>query len=95
MDEEVKTVELAKLYEKQAYYDDALRVYEALAGDDESNPEIQAAIERIRSLMPVACDNPAKEVSRTKIAALCEKWLRLVILKHRFHNFRNIKARLN
>ncbi|THB80520.1 MAG: hypothetical protein D3926_06710 [Desulfobacteraceae bacterium] len=127
MDEEIKTLELAKLYEKQGYLEDALKVYQALALEDESNPDIDMAIERIKDQMSPAVttvEKTAPEYGESmdgypeltaseqvdlegsvedagdrepihRIAQLCEKWVRLIVLKHRFDNFKYIKTRLN
>ena len=112
MSEDIHTLELAKLYEKQEYYDDALKVYQALADRNGNDPEIEQAIERIRALAgahtefsqaesgPNGASSQTQAVSTEtssmeKIASLCEKWVRLVVLRHRFRNFKNIKARLN
>jgi hypothetical protein len=46
MNQDIKTIELAKVYESQGYFQDALDIYTFLDGKETSN-SIQAAIKRM------------------------------------------------
>lgn len=117
MDQNIQTLELAKLYERQEYYEDALKIYRALAEQAPGDTEIAQAVERVNALIgtepgAVRSGIPAGKtleadasvtgeppsVTRPpieRIAGLCEKWIRLIVLRHRFRNFKTIKTRLN
>lgn len=83
---------MARLLEKQSHYRDALEIYQALAAENQADPEIQAAVARVQGLVDSKPDDGRDKGAR--IAVLCEKWIRLIILKHRFHNFLAIRSRL-
>ncbi|MBU1342488.1 MAG: hypothetical protein KKE44_07335 [Proteobacteria bacterium] len=91
MSQDIKTLELAKIYENQGYFKDAFEIYSFL---DSSNTsiEIKAGLKRMGKKITQEKDQeilPEKTISR-----LFEKWLLLIILKQRLANFNKIKSRL-
>ncbi len=92
MTQEIKTIELAKLYESQGHHEEALDIYKTL-DEQNSSAEIKAGVKRMEKLIESpgqGGSNPEK-----KISALFEKWLMLMVLKQRLNNFKKIKARLS
>ena len=93
MNTEFRTLELARLFESQGHYQDALEIYESLAQSDD-DPEIAEACERLAAL---AGDTTEKEVEKESSQAMAERletWLRLLILKKRLGLYKRITARL-
>ena len=102
MNHEIKTLELATVYENQGYFQDALEIYLFLDGKETSNT-IKAAIKRMElnikekgqgahHFQENASDKqsiPAKD----RVPGLIEQWLRLMVLNQRLDNFKKIKAR--
>jgi hypothetical protein len=80
MTSNIKTLELAKLYEQQGYYKDALDIYLYL---DEQNTgtELQEGIKRLEAQMTESGDETSE-----KISGLCEEWVRLLIMRFRLDN---------
>ncbi len=96
MNKDIKTFELAKVYENQGYYKDAFEIYSFLDKEQTSH-EIQAALKRMEKKMEEESQDSdvKKSVSkREKISILLEKWLNLMMLKKKLINFKKIKARL-
>lgn len=90
MTQDIKTLELARVYENQGYYKDAHEIYLFL-NEQGTTPEIQAGLNRMEKKM----ENEKQEIyPEKKIAALFEKWLMLMVLKQRLGNFLKIKSRL-
>nr|NJM01161.1 hypothetical protein [Desulfobacula sp.] len=90
MNQDFGSLELAKLYERQGYYKDALETYLCLE-DQNTGPEIQAGIKRMAEKIKEAhVQTPPGE----KISVLFEKWLMLMVLRHRLDNFIKIRKRL-
>ncbi len=89
MSKEIRTLELARLYEHQGYYKEALEMYSHLDGRES---EIQAGINRMNKKME---DAGYYSYSEKKISLLFEKWLMLMVLGHRLNNFIRIKKRLS
>ncbi|WP_022668331.1 hypothetical protein [Desulfospira joergensenii] len=96
MNQEFMTMEMAKVYENQGHYQEALDIYQSLAdlNDHDSGAKIREAIARVEA----AQANPPKAVVNEsdpgkRIQDLLEQWLRLLILKKRLGLFRKIKAR--
>jgi len=87
---ELKTLELAKVYESQGYYKDAADIYSFLHDQDPSN-EIKAGIHRMEKQMGNGYPEhfPGKNMAR-----LFEKWMMLMVLKQRLAHFKRIQARL-
>jgi hypothetical protein len=91
MNRDIWTLELARLYERQGYNKDALEIYLHLE-DHENGSEIQAGIKRMHKKMEDAGHQTHPE---EKISFLFEKWLMLMVLRHRLDNFIKIKKRLS
>ncbi len=91
MNQDIRTLELARLYERQGYYQDALEMYLHL-DTRETGSEIQAGITRMNKKMEDAGHQPHPQ---EKISFLFEKWLMLMVLRHRLDNFIKIKKRLS
>ncbi|WP_299982595.1 hypothetical protein [Desulfobacula sp.] len=89
MSQELKTLELAKIYESQGYYKDAFEIYSFLDTKETSN-EIKAGLKRMEKRME---DKGRKIHSEENISRLFEKWLMLMDLKQRLDNFKKIKSR--
>ncbi len=92
MNTEFKTLELAKLFESQGHYQDALEIYESLAQTDD-DPDISDACKRLRGLTG-SSEKQFGEGSSQHMAGLLETWLRLLILKKRLGLYRKITSRL-
>ena len=90
MNREIRTLELARLYERQGYYHDALEMYLNL-DDSQAVNEIQAGIKRMKIKIEEAVFPACPE---EKISFLFEKWLMLMVLRHRLDNFIKIRKRL-
>ncbi len=90
MTQDIKTLELAKTYESQGYYEDALKIYSFL-NDQETSTELSAGLKRMEKKMN---DDVTASYSEKKISHLFEKWLKLMVLEQRLDNFKRIKSRL-
>ncbi|MFN2357494.1 MAG: hypothetical protein ABR534_07125 [Desulfotignum sp.] len=104
MDPEYTTLELAKTYEHQGYYQDALDMYDSLnetyQGTDQ---DIQAGCTRMKKLLEKAGPSVSYSIgqgSKTdenqmedQLAIKMEEWLRLLILTKRLGMFKRIQAR--
>ncbi len=104
MDQEYKTLELAKAYEHQGYFQDALDIYDSLnetyRGTDQ---EILAGCTRMKKILEK--DGPSLSYSTGQagktgenqmedlLAKKMEEWLRLLILQKRLGMFKRIQAR--
>jgi DNA-binding SARP family transcriptional activator len=104
MDHEYKSLELAKAYEHQGYYQDALDMYDSLnetyQGTDQ---DIQAGCTRMKKILEKA--GPSVSYSsgqehktdenqmKGRLAKKMEEWLRLLILTKRLGMFKRIQAR--
>jgi hypothetical protein len=91
MSQDIRTLELARMYERQGYYKDALEIYSHLH-DQKTGKEIQAGINRMNEKLEKAGLEPLPE---EKTALNFEKWLMLLILRHRLNNFIKIRKRLS
>lgn len=104
------SLQLARLYEKQGYIDDALEIYRQIDTSQATDAkDILAAISRLEALKKTA-DATSKEnlnkqgydalkpdQSRTReagMAQLLEIWLKLIVMQKRVDIFKSIKARL-
>jgi len=88
MNQDIRTLELDRLYERQGYYKDALETYLHLDGQ-KTESEVQAGIKRMNKKIEDAGPCPEE-----KISFLFEKWLMLMVLRHRFDHFIKIRKRL-
>ena len=96
MNQDIKTFELAKVYENQGYYKEAFEIYSFL-NKEQTSSEIQAGLKRMeKKIKEEGQDSDLKNSGSKgeKISILLEKWLNLMILKQRLINFKKIKARL-
>jgi hypothetical protein len=87
---ELQTLELARIYEAQGYFKEALKIYSFLNKEKSSN-EIKAGLKRMEKKME---DEGQDIFPRENISRLFEKWLMLMVLKQRLDNFKKIKSRL-
>lgn len=90
MIQDICTLEIAKLYERQGYFKEALETYLSLDGH-ESRSEIQAGITRMTKKMETAGEQKGSE---DNLSFLLEEWLMLMVLRHRLNHFIKIKKRL-
>ncbi len=97
MNQDIKTFELAKVYENQGYYKEAFEIYSFL-NKEQASHEIQAGLKRMEQKINEENQDFDLKKSKSKvekISMLWEKWLNLMILKQRLNNFKRIKARLS
>jgi hypothetical protein len=107
MNQDIKTIELAKVYENQGYFQDALDIYTFLDGKETSS-SIQAAIKRMEKRVQedghadAQNENASDKMSepdkikvpgKNRVPLLIEQWLMLMVLKQRLSAFKKIKAR--
>lgn len=86
MKQELNTLELARLYEGQGHFRQALDIYKELDSHNSSN-EIQAGIKRMKKRIE---NQSGDELSVDKINALIEELFSLLALEHRVNNMRKI-----
>ncbi|MDA3917008.1 MAG: hypothetical protein PF690_08555 [Deltaproteobacteria bacterium] len=92
-----KTVELAKVYENQGYYREALEIYSFL-NKEQTSDVVQEGLKRMEKKMEedIPDSGFTQNISKEKkISMLFERWLNLMILKQRLINFKKIKSRLS
>jgi hypothetical protein len=92
-----KTVELAKVYENQGYYKEALEIYSFL-DKEQSSDVIKAGLKRMGKKMEeeISDSDFTQNISKEKkISMLFERWLNLMILEQRLINFKKMKSRLS
>jgi hypothetical protein len=97
MNQDIKTLELAKVYENQGYHKEAFEIYSFLNCEQDSDA-VQEGLKRMEKKIeeePNYSDLQETISSKKKISLLLEKWLNLMILKQRLVNFKKIKARLS
>lgn len=90
MNQDMKTVELAKVYENQGYYKEALEIYSFLDREQTSDV-IKAGLKRMGKKMEeeISDFDVTKNISKgKKISMLFERWLNLMILKQRLITLR-------
>jgi len=93
MNQELKTLEVARIYESQGYFEDALEIYSFLDGQ-ETCVEVKAGLKRMKERMEERIeDGEQKSLPYEKISRLYQEWLELMILKQRLNNFKKIKSR--
>jgi len=106
MSQEFNTLELARIYESQGYFQDAFNMYQALAKDSlnkegqEMDPEINAGLQRMEAAAKDPAD-PWENASQTlteslpekTIERLLEQWLVVLVLEKRLNLFKQIKSR--
>ncbi len=88
MKQELKTLEVARIYESQGYYEEAKEIYSFL-DDQKTSDEVRAGLKRIGERME---DKDPASLSENKISRLYQEWLGLMILERRLDNFKKIKS---
>jgi hypothetical protein len=88
MNQELKTLEVARIYESQGYFEEALEIYSFLESRKTSN-EFKADLKRMKKRME---DKGQERHPEEKISILYQEWLSLMMLKHRLDNFKKIKS---
>ncbi|WP_300458453.1 hypothetical protein [Desulfobacula sp.] len=88
MTQDIQTLELAKLYERQGYVKEALETYTVL-DDREPSIETRAGLDRMEKRMEkkepsVSPDSPLSQVF--------EKWVKLLVLQHRVDTMKKMAA---
>ena len=92
MNLEYNTLELARIYENQGYFQDALDIYSGLNREARSqDPEIRAAVNRMEKALERKTEPVDPEQS---VADSLEQWIQLLILEKRLRLFRKIRSRL-
>jgi hypothetical protein len=92
-----KTVELAKVYENQGYYKEALEIYSFL-DKEQTSDVVKAGLKRMGKKMEeeISDSDFTQNISKgKKISMLFERLLNLMILKQRLINFKKMKSRLS
>jgi len=87
MSQELKTLELARIYESQGYYKDAFEIYSFL-NIKTSSDEIKAGLKRMEKRLE---NKGQKTYSKENLFRLFEKWMILMVLEHRLNNLKKIK----
>ncbi len=87
MDHAYHTRELAKAYETQGYYQDALDIYIRL---DRENTDVLAACRRLETLL--AEKEPIR--SETRLTALIEDWVKLWWTTHHLTTMDNLMSQV-
>jgi len=87
MSQELKTLELARIYESQGYYKDAFEIYSFL-NIKTSSDEIKAGLKRMEKRLE---NKGQKTYSKENLFRLFEKWMILMVLEHRLDNLKKIK----
>ncbi len=106
MSHEFNTLELARIYETQGYFQDAFEMYQALATEtgtedgQEMVPEINAGLNRMESAMQNQADPPENDLEpltgpmpEKRIEYLLEQWLIALVLEKRLKIFKQVKSR--
>jgi hypothetical protein len=92
-----KTVELAKVYENQGYYKEALEIYSFL-DKEQTSDVVKAGLKRMGKKMEeeISDSDFTQNISKgKKISMLFERWLNLMMLKQKLINFKKMKSRLS
>ena len=92
-----KTVELAKVYENQGYYKEALEIYSIL-DKEQTSDVVKEGLKRMGKKMEeeISDSDFTQNISKEKkIAILFERLLNLMILEQRLINFKKMKSRLS
>ncbi len=106
MSQEFNTLELARIYESQGYFQDAFEMYQALAAESEKadgqemDHEINAGLHRMESAMQNQANPPENDpenltgpMPEKRIEYLLEQWLIALVLEKRFNIFKQVKSR--
>lgn len=90
MKQELKTLEVARIYENQGYFEEAMEIYSFL-DDRETSDEVRAGLKRMAEKVE---DKDPGILSENRISRLSQEWLGLMILERRLDNFKKIKSHL-
>lgn len=100
MDNEFNTLELAKTYEEQGYYEDAQQILDSLERQGPgTNPERLALAQKVKTAMASQTipdpgePLPDKNDPEQRVAHLLEQWVALVVLEKRLDVFKKIQSR--
>ncbi len=100
MSQEFNTLELARIYERQGYFQDAFDMYQALSTESlhEENPERGQKINSGLKRMASALENQAMEslaiaAPEKRIDILLEQWLILLMLQKRVDLMKQVTRR--
>jgi hypothetical protein len=96
MNKDITTFELAEVYEKQGYYNEALAIYYFL-DDDQASSEVKAGLKRVKEKIkkkPLEPESPKKISKNIKVSLLFEKWVNMIILEQRLNQFKRMETRL-
>ena len=94
MNQDMKTVEFAKVYENQGYYKEALEIYSFL-DNEQTSDAVKEGLKRMEKKMgeEISDSDFTQDISKEKkISILFERWLNLMILKQRLSNSKKIKS---
>jgi len=89
MNQELKTIEVAGIYESQGYFQEAFEIYSFL-DDRETSVEVRAGLKRMEERKN---DEEKRCVPEQDISRLYQEWLKLVMIEHRLDTFKKIKSR--
>ncbi len=84
MNREFNTLELARIYESQGYYEDAFEMYQHLSLTDNSN-EINSALRRMEKRLAKSDDS----ISRKKVTKLLKEYFSMLALDAKFDRYKN------
>ena len=98
MSEDIKTLELAKIYESQGYFKDAFKIYSFLSSQEGSGEaksdkvllDIKEGLLRTKEKLET---QESDSNSKDNISRLFENWLMLMLLEKRLAVFKKIKSR--
>ncbi|MCG8566280.1 MAG: hypothetical protein MI747_14480 [Desulfobacterales bacterium] len=97
MESDYNTLELARIYENQGYFEDALSVYTALdASAQGQDLEIHAACQRMTKALGMdAQEGPLEsQDAQGRVKGLMEQWMELLVAEQRLRVFQDIKNRI-
>jgi len=89
MNQELKTLEVARIYESHGYFEEALEIYSFIDGR-ETCVEVKAGLKRMKERME---NGGQGSLPYENIYRLYQEWLGLMILKQRLDNLKKIKSR--
>lgn len=87
MNQELKTIEVAKIYESQGYFQEALEIYSFL-NDTETSFEARSGLKRMEAKKGDALSC----IPEPPLSLLCQEWLGLVALEKRLELFKRIQS---
>lgn len=97
MSQEFNTLELARIYERQGYFQDAFDMYQALFAeslqkdDTEWGQKIEAGLKRMESVLENQAMEPLADTPpKKRIDLLFEQWLILLMLQKRVNLMKQV-----